>query len=516
MKGYGVALDKKPSKGISVLGNERDVRNAFISIIHKAVQSSTYSIMYFERLFDEKLRSKVREFTSAYESLSAIQFSDDSSWELRLNMCYQYLRIQQKKNAVFPFVEKKELIQKSGFQRLQALYTDIFSRQIPDDEVVYLLKQLKGAKISVLPEDLNMIKKQDEAYQITWMFANEVEHRLGIDFKQDIEFMNGLIVHLQVALHRLENKQIIENPLTEQVKYKYRYIFEITRKAIQKIETIYHLVFPEEEIAYIAMHLGASYERHSFSGYMPTALVVCGSGIATSSLLTTRLKLMVPELKICGTVRTEHITHDEDESIDFIISTVPLSLEKPEVIVVNPLLEPDELMNLKRMIFKKSYQKQMDELIRKELPTEEINILGEFISGSHIQIKGTTEDWREAINMASRPLIKEHIITKSYVKAMIHAVEELGPYMVFMPEVAFVHAAGTKDNVFKEGASLLVLDQAIPFGDEHKVMVSIIIVICSKESDSNIFINLVKILERQGNLDRIKHSESIEEITSLK
>ncbi|KYD11704.1 MULTISPECIES: BglG family transcription antiterminator [Heyndrickxia] len=511
---YGVKVEKKPSRGISPVGNELDIRNAFASLFNEAITLSALSKQYIFQQFDEELLHLSKRFTKDFENHLSIQFSDDSLDELYLILCFQHTRLQRGYIADYPFVEKKEFLKTKDFQQLKEIYQSIFHITLEDDEVVYLLKQVKGAKVSVYPIGDVPFSKQEDAYQITYLFATEVEKRLGINFKQDLEFMNGLMVHLQVALHRLFNHQKIENPLTEQVKYKYRFIFEITRKALLKIEELYHFQLPEEEIAYIAMHLGASYERHSFSGYMPTALVVCGSGLATSSLLATRLKIMLPELKAFGPISMSNLDQYMDQEFDFIISTVPLTIKDYEVVVVNPLLEPEELMTLKKLVFKKTYQKQMDELIRTELPLKDYHELGDLIPMNHIQLHGDVDSWRNAIRLASQSLIENGFITNQYTHAMIRAVEELGPYMVFIPEVAIVHAS-SKEGVLKDGASLLALDKPIPFGDSEKVMVQLIFVICSTMSESDLFIQLVQILEENNNLEILKSSKRIQEILKL-
>lgn len=511
---YGVKVEKKPSRGISPVGNELDIRNAFVSLFNEAISSSALSKQYFFQQFDDAIIQLSKRLIKEFENHLSLQFSDDALEELYLILCYQSLRLNNGYLAEYPFVEKREFIKTNDFQVLKNIYKSILQLSLVDDEVVYLLKQVKGAKLSTYPMGEVPFSKQEDAYQITYLFATEVEKRLGINFKQDLEFMNGLMVHLQVALHRLLNHQKIENPLTEQVKYKYRFIYEITRKALLKIEELFHFRLPEEEIAYIAMHLGASYERHSFSGYMPTALVVCGSGLATSSLLATRLKIMLPELKAFGPISMAQIEQYMGDDFDFIISTVPLSIKDYEVVVVNPLLEPEELMNLKNLVFKKTYQKQMDELIRTELPLKDYLELGDLIPMHHIQLHEDVDSWRNAIKRASQSLIENGFITNQYTHAMIRAVEELGPYMVFIPEVAIVHAS-SKEGVIKDGASLLVLDKPIPFDDTEKVMVQIIFVICSTKSESDLFIQLVQILEKNNNLELLKASKHIHEILKL-
>ena len=111
-------------------------------------------------------------------------------------------------------------------------------------------------------------------------------------------------------------------------------------------------------------------------------------------------------------------------------------------------------MNLKRLNLKKTYQRQMNELIQKEQPLNDYYELENLIPADYIQLQEESGTWRDSIKMAGKPLLENDFITNQYVNAMIRAVEELGPYMVFIPGVAIVHAS-SKDGVIKDGAKLI-------------------------------------------------------------
>ena len=63
------------------------------------------------------------------------------------------------------------------------------------------------------------------------------------------------------------------------------------------------------------------------------------------------------------------------------------------------------------------------------------------INLQNIQIGLEAKDWKEAIRIASVPLVKFGSIEEPYVENMISSVETLGPYIVIMPQFALAHAA---------------------------------------------------------------------------
>ncbi|MFD2616151.1 BglG family transcription antiterminator [Terrilactibacillus laevilacticus] len=511
LKKFGAKLERKPSKGLFLVGNEIDIRHAFYSITHHVISNSLVTEDYISNLFDSKLFDSAKQFIYKYEKEVDIKFSDDAYVELFLIMCYQHIRKKNSKFVSYSFTDKKVMMHSKRYQAIMQLYPLFFKQIISDDEAFYLFKQFEVFKLSAFPQE-NISKHNEEAYNMSLYFAKEASQAIGIDFVKDLELINGLTYHLQVSLNRIKNNFDIENVLTEQIKYKFRFIYEIIRKTVIKLEQKLKITFPEEEIAFISMHFGASYERHTLSGNMPSALVVCGSGLATSSLLASRLKVMVPEMKIYGPINISQLEEYDLYNIDCIISTVHLPIPSHKVIVVNPLLESEDLVKLKKIVFRKAYKKQMDALLN--IDHQSLSILAHLIPEKHIQLNHHIEDWRTAIREASNPLLHSGCISTQYVSAMIRAVDELGPYMAFIPEVAIVHAS-YKDGVYKDGLSLLTFSNPIFFGDKTDVKVKIIIVMSSKKAESDHFLKLVKILENGQNLSIIRQATQIKDILYL-
>ncbi len=67
-------------------------------------------------------------------------------------------------------------------------------------------------------------------------------------------------------------------------------------------------------------------------------------------------------------------------------------------------------------------------------------MLKDLLTADRIQFTDDKLDWREAIRLASAPLIEDGSITQNYVRAMIDSIETTGPYIVLTPGVALPHA----------------------------------------------------------------------------
>ena len=318
-------------------------------------------------------------------------------------------------------------------------------------------------------------------------------------------------MHLNVAIYRMKNNLVINNPMLEEIKYKMSFIYGITEKILNNKKDIIGVEFPDAEIAYMAMYFGTIFEKYAKGNFSATVLLVCNGGLATSSLLKSRMNLMMPEVKIDSICRLKDIDNSLHEDIDFIISTVPLNRSDYKVIEVNPLLESGDSQKIKSEIYTRWYEKNCQYLADK-VKNEDENDLSKIIPEKYAQFEKSIEDWREAIEIAAKPLVKDKKINKSYINDSIRVIETLGNYMMFIPEIAFVHA--TPENVLENAVSVLNLKNQIEFGSKNKSMVKTIVVLANKEENKNL-INLTNILTKNDNIKKFKEAKKYEDIKSI-
>ena len=108
--------------------------------------------------------------------------------------------------------------------------------------------------------------------------------------------------------------------------------------------------------------------------------------------------------------------------------------------------------------------------------------LSDVLSPSRIQVLSKVSDWRSALTIASAPLMNEHVITESYIDAMIANVEYYGPYIVIAPYLALGHALPS-DGVNALGVSILKLEEDVFFEDRP---VSVVIILAPIDKRSHL------------------------------
>lgn len=111
-----------------------------------------------------------------------------------------------------------------------------------------------------------------------------------------------------------------------------------------------------------------------------------------------------------------------------------------------------------------------------------IKNLEKYLNEETIQSNIKTKDWKDAVTLGSKPLLEKEYINKTYIEAMINAVEEHGPYMVLADNFALMHAR-PEDGVNETSMSLLVSENKL---DMKGKSVKLFLVLAASDDNSHI------------------------------
>lgn len=166
-----------------------------------------------------------------------------------------------------------------------------------------------------------------------------------LDFHNDQDLVNGLNIHLNTVLNRLNYDLSVSNPMLNDIKKMYPYLFHMIIDVLEDINQTFALSIPEEEAAYLTLHFQAAVERlHHSSEKRKKAIIVCHMGIGMSQLLRTKIERKFHQIAVKACIAkadlADYTTKHRD--IDLVISTIALEHVPIPHIVVSPLLEPSD------------------------------------------------------------------------------------------------------------------------------------------------------------------------------
>ena len=486
--------------GTCIEGDEEDVRYAFINLYYKISNADNYKLL--KMIIDDfdSVKNDIEERIHKVENKLSLEYSDTSFKELIIIIMYCFMRMGEYSNFNYSeeYIHEKE--QEEEFEAIQDAFAD---KTNDKKEICYLMKWFKSAKVMSFINDKSDVKMDSNKY-LAMRIIEDMEKYTGIDYSNDFDFVNSVVMHFSVAMYRMQNNFKIENPLKEDIKMRLGIIYQITEDVMKKYESEIGVEFPDDEVSYMAMHFGAAFERKTQEIFDTKALIVCNSGLATAGLLSARMEVMLPQIQVEGVCRLNNLEDElKNKDVDIIISTVPIRNTDIEYVEVNPMLNIDDVLKLKKLAFNNVYEKSSEYLVSK-YKGDKVSSVAEIIKKSNAAFLYDADNWRDAIAEASKPLIKSGDIKEEYVDDMIKAIEDLGTYMVFIPEIAFVHASNK--NVVNNAVSMLTLKNEIYFGDNSEVRIKSIVVLANKDENKNL-IELINILTKNNNAEKFKNAE---------
>ncbi|MGX4600149.1 BglG family transcription antiterminator [Faecalimicrobium sp. JNUCC 81] len=419
----------------------------------------------------------------------------------------------------------------------------VLNKDIADSEIYYI--QTFIIRDSEIKEFfIKQSIKDKYMYEIN-MMVREFEKISCIYIDDYKELTNNIFNHLVPSLFRLRYGVYYPNPIKEEVKNKYKSIFQFTKQIVKNVEEVLGCFFNDDELAFISMYFGGYAVKMGVEIKIPKIVIVCNSGMATSQLLKSQIKDIFDLIEIKDILSLDEFNNYE-KSYDFAITTVDISKDNGNVIKVNPVLNNLDKQNLISQIsstqskFNLGQQivrrimnsverystvtnkdKLREEIENIILSTEEKNeiykvTLADLLNKNTISLNQEAKDWKDAIKVSSRSLIELGVIDKSYVKAMIRNIENLGPYIIILKNVALPHSK-PENGVNRLGISLTTFKEEICFSDNerHKARVFIVLAPKDKESHLNALVSINKMLSNKSNLEKILNASCESEILEI-
>ena len=210
--------------------------------------------------------------------------------------------------------------------------TKAFSFELNDNEVILFANLLIGRQRRML------YKKEDylmQAEELMLKIVSMVRQRYDIDFGADMLFKDGLVLHLQNLLERMQLKAIASNVCLAEIKRTYPLVFEMSVFIGHIVEEYTKTSISEDEIGFLAIHLGAAYDRLNIKYYYHVVLIQPNSDAMSGACKKKILERFGERIVIDTVLGYYEAPVIEGLRPDLIISTIPLSheLDIPTIII---------------------------------------------------------------------------------------------------------------------------------------------------------------------------------------
>lgn len=370
---HDISISRKPGFGIELSGSEENRRKAMTAIIHETLQNSEdYRNIYYldanllleqiflqadkesiMKLLNQSILERILQVFHQYQhELSLDKYAQTSYIGLIIHLVIAIDRILKHEelsdNAHVLQMVKADSSYETACNMARLLEIE-FDIEIPETEIAFIALHIKGAKISYVEHKNSENEEAKQLHELIQAMIATYDETIQYQLKQDEEFLQGLITHLQPTIIRLKNDLPIYNPLLSQLKQMYLDLFTQTKLACKELEKRYACKVSEDEVGFITMHVGASLERAATSPIQRIVRVgvVCASGIGVSALLAARIANAFPQGMEVVTLSMEHVAQKQFANCEMLISTFALQQNELPFLQVNTLLSEEDIEHIR-------------------------------------------------------------------------------------------------------------------------------------------------------------------------
>ncbi|AND79988.1 BglG family transcription antiterminator [Streptococcus pantholopis] len=340
----------------------------FVDIIREKIIDLTGFNSYFS---DEVTVYLQQRLASAQKSLGKTLNAQDSQFMVQV---LPYLLLSYR--SIDLTEAEKEAVKRDFSMTWQRKEYQL-AREIADGLSSSFALQLDDVEISLIAMLLLSFRKDrdshlesrdyDEMRATLEAFLKEIQMRYGLSFKHHDYLLNQLLTHCKAMLYRKTYGVLSVNPLTKHIKEKYGDLFAMTKSCVPLLEEAWLIRMTDDDTAYLTIHLGGELQKKQDTvSYQKKAVLVCDEGIGVQKLLLSQCRTHLHNCQIDAVLTSEqfHSVNDIIEA-DLVISTSDALDSRIPWIVVNPIMNDDDIIKLKRFV--KNQGSQTESLFSQKL-----------------------------------------------------------------------------------------------------------------------------------------------------
>lgn len=478
-----------------------DIKNGYM--INGQVFSKRALLLYYLKILLKKIHyksiefldvSEVETFYSRLQQISLKMHNEYDDYNLLAIACLLNIVHYVDEKFDFSILELRDLEKTEELHMIDKYFQDLNVH-----ERLYLTIHLLGSKAGSVIR-LDDSQRDIQLFELALHLVDLFERQTSCDIGEKNELVNSLYMHFKLSMYYYQLSIQISNTLLEDVKENYGNLYQMIKNLCESMDDEFPFILTDSEISYITMHFGGHLKQVQGKFYaLIRVLIVCPSGISTSTLLKREVEDLYANVTVIAATAAENIAQYK-ENIDFIVSTIDLDTDIPWI-KVNAILTKDDkskiasMMSLNMQTYKSNkdnfsglfsiIQKYVDPTQMKNLKKDvydyfrEGNLIVDVVEEKQLRLKDIMyrdhliridKDimWDEAIRLASVPLLKTNIITENYINEMIGLVRDYGPYIVIKNRIAIAHAK-TEAGANALGTALLINKKNIQFEDDLNI-----------------------------------------------
>jgi lichenan operon transcriptional antiterminator len=296
---------------------------------------------------------------------------------------------------------------------------------------------------------------------------------------------------VQNLVRRAKDRSYSRNPLTKSIKSSFPMIYELAVYIASRLQERAAITVNDDEIAYIAMHVGAQLERQMYGDDLVTCTIVCPNYYDLHSLLLQRVEgSLGTELRVRQVVTRSDVDWSTIDT-DLVLSTIEPPVPSPGVVVIQPFLTAGdidrarrEIAEIKRMRRRERIKGQLLKYFREDLFFRNL----------------TVADSDTMIRTLGERMVDASVVDQGYVEGALQ--RERMSSTAFTEALAVPHAMTM--TATRTAIAISVNETPLPWG-EYRVNVVAFIAFSAVDRGSfqSVFDQFVEVFSNRADVQRI-------------
>ncbi|BDV30004.1 BglG family transcription antiterminator [Microbacterium terricola] len=325
--------------------------------------------------------------------------------------------------------------------------------------------------------------------------VREVVAQAASAFLVDIaheDFIVRLALHVQNLRERAREQAWSRNPLTRSLKSAYPMIFEVAVSIASGLHTRLGIPLLDDEIAYIAMHVGGRLERSRRSDHLLTATIVCPGYYELHELLRSSVDRSLGQaIEVVG-VETRVDPEWAAIDTDLVLTTIEPGVPGDRFVRIQPFLTDADIEHVQAAAGRLRRTRRLGRL-RAELERY-------FSADAFVHGWSSDADEEGVIRSLGSLLVRQGVIDEDYVERTIQR-EQLSS-TAFTDALAVPHALGM--TATRTSIAIGIADPSIPWGEGR---VQVVAMVAFSETDreafQTVFEQFVEVFSERESVQRI-------------
>lgn len=374
-----------------------------------------------------------------------------------------------------------------------------------DDTDVAILASMLATRVIAPKSDTTGVSTTDlqslispEVRALVRQALLDVKGQFLLDL-DDADLINRLTLHYSGLIRRAASNSYNENPLTQSIKHSYPLVYEVAVFIVSQLQAHHELAITDDEIAYVAMHVGAFLERESHRAARISAALVAPTYYDLPERLRHRIEDAFPdELSIDVVITRTDVNWDEIDT-DLIITTIEGLGRSDQFVLIPPFLDDAGIERIRHAIVTVRQARQREQLRQQ---------LQQYARPSWFQRDLQPGTVATYIAHLGAPLLADGVISQAYLDDALR--REQMSSTTFGGLIAVPHALTERSE--RNALSIAVNSSPIPWGNEQ-VSVAVLVAFGTEQRAEfqNIFEQLVEVFANPASIQAlVKHAHDFE------